>query len=120
MTNITDSFEKFAELQKKGLEPARHISGAAVEAFETLARKNYAFFGDVLEFAVEQAKLTATATDPKDLFEQQVAATKAFAEIVTERANEYVELGKGFQATAQDVISKDFIEPVQEAAKQAA
>ena len=117
MTAFNETFEKLAALQKEGLEPVRQFNGIAVEAFEQLARKNYAFFGDVLEFAVSQAKLTVDVTEPKAVFEQQVASTKEFAELVTKRATEYVELGKSFQETTGDLIDKDIVEPIKKAAK---
>lgn len=120
MTAFNETYEKLAELQKEGLEPVRQFNGVAVEAFEQFARKNYAFFGDVLEFAVSQSKLAVNVKEPKNLFEQQVASTKEFAELVTKRAAEYVELGKSFQETTSDLIDKDFVEPVKKAAKASA
>ncbi|NQV86185.1 MAG: phasin family protein, partial [Woeseiaceae bacterium] len=92
------------------------FQGIAVEAFEQIARKNYAFFGDVLEFAVAQTKMTIDVSEPKAMFDQQVASTKEFAELVTKRATEYVELGKSLQETTSDLIDKDFVEPVKKAA----
>jgi len=121
MNTFNETFEKLADMQKQGLEPVRQFSGMAVELFEQLARKNYAFYGDVLEFAVAQAKLPVDANEPKALFEQQVASTKAFAELVAERANEYVELGKSFQESAGNLVGQDFIQPAVKAkAKKAA
>lgn len=117
MTALNETFEKLAALQKEGLEPVRQFHGVAVEAFEQVARKNYAFFGDVLEFAVAQARLTVEVIEPKALFDQQMASTKEFAELVTRRATEYVELGKSFQETTSDLIDKDFVEPVKKAAE---
>jgi len=120
MTAFNETFEKLAALQKEGLEPVRQFHGIAVEAFEQVARKNYAFFGDVLEFAVSQAKLTVEITEPKALFDQQLLSAKEFAELVTKRATEYVELGKTFQESTTDLIDKDFVEPVKKAAEASA
>ena len=120
MTALNETFEKLAALQKEGLEPVRQFHGIAVEAFEQVARKNYAFFGDVLEFAVSQARLTVEVTEPKALFDRQLASTKEFAELVTRRATEYVELGKTFQESTTDLIDKDFVEPVKKAAEASA
>ncbi|MCW8846067.1 MAG: phasin family protein [Gammaproteobacteria bacterium] len=111
MNTFNETFEKLTEMQKQGLEPVRQFSSIAVDLFEQIARKNYAFYGDVLEFAVAQAKLPVGATEPKAIFEEQVASTKAFAELVAERANEYVELGKSFQESAGDLVDVDFIKP---------
>ncbi len=120
MTAFNETFEKLAALQKEGLEPVRQFHGIAVEAFEQVARKNYAFFGDVLEFAVSQARLTVEITEPKALFDKQLLSTKEFAELVTRRATEYVELGKTFQESTTDLIDKDFVAPVKKAAEASA
>ncbi|NIL94307.1 MAG: hypothetical protein GTO71_07670, partial [Woeseiaceae bacterium] len=71
-----------------------------VDTFEKLARKNYAVYGDVLDYAVSQARLPIEVTEPKELFERQAAAGKAFVELLTERANEYAELGKELKDTS--------------------
>ena len=110
MTNFTDNFEKLADLQKQGLEPVRQFAGIAVEAFEQIARKNYAFAGDVLEFAVAQARLPVDVTEPKAMFEKQMASTREFAELLGTRANEYVELGKSFQEKTAELMEKDLSE----------
>ena len=120
MTQFTDSFEKLTEMQQQGLEPMRNFAGVAVETFEQIARKNYAFAGDVLEFAVAQARLPVDVTEPKSLFEQQVASTKAFAELLGTRANEYVELGKAFQEKAAELIDTDVVKPAKKAARKKA
>lgn len=119
MTTFVDNFEKFADLQKQGLEPIRHFSAFAVDAFEKIARQNYAFAGDILEFAVSQAKLPVEVAEPKELFEAQVAANKAFAELLTDRANQYVELGKSLKDTSTTLFEKDVVEPARKAAEAA-
>jgi len=116
MINFTENFEKLVQLQQEALAPLRVFSGVAVDSAEKIARKNYAVCGDVLEYAIAQAKLPADVTEPKDLFERQAEATRQFAELLTQRANEYVELGKTFQASATEVINEDFIKPVKKAA----
>lgn len=109
MNPFADSFEKFADIQKQSFEPARKFTVAAVDAFESVARTNYAVIGDLLEYTVEQAKLP-TAVEPGEYFERQMAHTRAFAETMSKRANEYVELGKSLQATAEEVINTDLFE----------
>jgi len=117
MTNFTENFETFAELQKQGLEPVRHFTGVAVNTFEKIARTNYALYGDVLDFAVKQARLPVEVSEPKALFERQVATSKEFVELLSTRASEYVQLGQEFQETAATVIEKDFVEPVKKSAR---
>ncbi len=120
MTTFTDNVEKLTELQAKGFEPARKFGNIAVNAFEEIARQNYAVWGDILEFAVAQAKLPLDVTEPKALFERQVESSKAFAEVMTARAEEYVAIGKTIQDTTTQLVNADIIEPAKEAAKKAA
>jgi hypothetical protein len=119
MNTFVENFEKFAELQKQGLEPVRDFTVFAIDAFEKVARKNYAFFGDVLEYTVAQARLPVDASEPKEMFERQVASSKAFAELVTDRANEYVELGKELKDQSTSLFEEDIVEPAKKAAKAA-
>ncbi|MEM9533469.1 MAG: phasin family protein [Pseudomonadota bacterium] len=107
MSTFNENLEAFAEFQKQGFEPFRQFTNVAVESLETLARKNYAVAGDVLEFAVTQAKLPVEATEPKDLFEQHIAATREFAELLSSRASEYVELSKSFQEKASELVTTE-------------
>ena len=119
MTSFVENFEKFSDLQKQGLEPIRDFTVFAVDAFEKLARKNYALAGDVLEFGLAQAKLPVDIAEPKELFERQVATGKAFAELLTVRANEYVELGKELKDTSTALFENDIVEPAKQAANAA-
>ncbi len=119
MTTIFEGFEQFSDLSKQGLEPVKHFTGAYVDAFEKIARTNYAFAGDVVNFAVSQARLPLEVNEPKELFARQVEATKAFAELVTERANEYVALGNEFKDTTTTLINDDIVEPAKKAAEAA-
>ena len=87
--------EQFAEMQKKtleSLEPMQNMNAVAAEAFERIARKNYDLMGDLVDYAVAQVKTPANTTDVKEVYEQRVAETKAFAEKVNARAAEYVAL----------------------------
>ena len=119
MTTFAENIEKITDLQKQGLEPVRNFTEFAVDAFEKIARKNYAFCGDVLDFYVAQAKLPVGVAEPKELFERQVASAREFAELMTDRANEYVELGKALNETSTSLFEKDVVEPAKKAAKAA-
>ncbi|NNE59940.1 MAG: phasin family protein [Woeseia sp.] len=120
MTSFAENFEKISDLQKQGLEPFRNFTVFAVDAFEKVARQNYAFAGDLLEFAVAQAKLPVDVVEPKALFEAQIASNKAFAELLTDRTNQYVELGKSLKDTSATLFEKDIVEPAKQAAEAAA
>ena len=119
MTSFAENFEKIADLQKQGLEPVRNFTVFAVEAFEKIARQNYAFYGDVLEFTVAQAKLPVDVSEPKELIERQIASSKEFAELLTSRANQYVEIGKSIKDTSVSLFEKDIVEPAKKAAQAA-
>lgn len=87
--------EQFAEMQKKtmeNLEPVQNMNSVAAQAFERIARKNYDLMGDLVDYAVAQVKVPESDADMKDVYEQRVAETQAFAEKVNARAAEYVEL----------------------------
>ena len=119
MTSFTDNLERLADLQKLGLEPVRNFTEFTVDTFEKLARKNYAVYGDVLDYAVSQARLPIEVSEPKELFERQAAAGKAFVELLTERANEYVELGNELKDTSVSLFEEDVVKPAKEAAEAA-
>jgi Phasin protein len=119
MTTFAENFEKMAELQKQGFEPVRNFAEYYVEAFETVARKNYAVAGDILEFAVVQVKLPVNFAEPKEFFERQINSTREFAELMTNRVNEYVELGKELNEKTTALFEKDIVEPAKKAAKAA-
>ncbi len=91
----TEFNEQFAEMQKKtleGLEPMQNIGNVAAQAFERIARKNYDLMGDLVDYAVTQAKMPEGELDAQKVYDQRVAETKAFADKVNARAAEYVEL----------------------------
>ncbi len=91
----TEFNEQFAEMQKKtleGLEPMQNMGNVAAQAFERIARKNYDLMGDLVDYAVTQAKMPEGELDAQKVYDQRVAETKAFADKVNARAAEYVEL----------------------------
>ena len=117
MISFTENLEKLADMQKLGLEPVRNFSEFTVDTVEKLARKNYAIYGDILNYAISQARLSIDISEPKELFERQVAAGKEFAELLTQRANEYVDLGKELQGTSVSLFEEDVVKPAKEAAE---
>ena len=89
---MKDVNDQFVQFQKKTLESLEPMQKVAAEAFERIARKNYDLMGDMVEYAVTQVKAPINAQNPQETYEQCLAETKAFAEKVNTRANEYVEL----------------------------
>ena len=119
MPSIIDSFKNMSDMQTQGLEPIRNLSVFAVDAFEKMARQNYAFYGDVLEFVVAQAKLPINAAEPKELLESQIASGKEFVELLTNRTNQFVELGNSIKDTSAKLFEKDIVEPAKKAVQAA-
>lgn len=119
MTAFTKNFEKLTDLQELGVESARNLSAFTIEAFEKVTRQNYALAGDIVEFAVEQAKLPVDVTAPEELIERQVATAKSFAERLTDRARGYFELGKEFNDASAALFASDLVAPVKKQAKAA-
>ena len=117
MTTFAENFEKMTELQKQGLEPVRNFAVFAIDAFEQVARKHYDVAGDVLEFAIVQARLPVNVAEPKEFFERQMTSTREFVELLANRANEYVELGKMLNETSTALFEKDIVEPAKKAAQ---
>ena len=107
MNDFTENFDKIADYASQSLEPVRQFANTVVDAGEELARKNYALCGDMMEFAITQARLPLNVTDPKLLVERQVEATKAFADLMSERATEYADMGKAFQKAAAEAANID-------------
>ena len=120
MNDFTENFDKIADFASQGLEPVRQFANTVVDAGEELARKNYALCGDMMEFAISQARLPLNVTDPKELVERQVEATKTFAELMSERATEYADMGKAFQKAAAEAANVDFDEKVVKAPRKRA
>ena len=120
MNDFTENFDKIADFANQGLEPVRQFANTVVDAGEELARKNYALCGDMMEFALTQARLPLNVTDPKELVERQVEATKSFAELMNERATEYADMGKAFQKAAAEAANIDMDDKIVKAPRKRA
>lgn len=104
MTTQTDPMQAFIGFQKEALEPIRAANGMAADAFERLSRQNYAVLGDVLNFAVAQARLPTSVADYTDYLAKQMEHTRAFGEQLVRRSQEYVEITSAIQAKAQTAV----------------
>ncbi len=116
MTTLNEQISKVLDAQKEALEPFRAMGGMAAEAFERVARQNYAVLGDWLEFAVSQARLPGQAVDATDYFTRQVQSAQAFGEKLATRGQEYVAIASAVGAQAQTAASH----VVQQAVRRAA
>ena len=115
MNAFNDTFEKMTEFGAQGLGPVRQAANVAVDSFEKLARANYALAGEMMDFAVAQARLPLEVSEPKELVERQMAAGKAFAELVSQRMSDYVELGKELQDNLAQFVDVDAEKPAPKA-----
>lgn len=104
MSTPTETYANFLGLQKEALEPLRAANGMAADAFERLSRQTYAVLGDYVNFAVEQARLPAQATDYTQYVAKQMEHTRLFGDQLVRRSQEYLDLVTSLQAKAQGAI----------------
>ncbi len=104
--DFTEQFRQATDMQSKALEPMRLFGGLAVETAETVMRKNYSLMGDMVDYALKQAKLPLSGGSMSDVASAQVAEATAFTELLGARANEYAELGNEFGTKAKAVAEE--------------
>ena len=92
LETMNDQMKQFGDMQQRGLEPMRAFGSAAVEAFEQMTRKNYALVGDMIDFSLKQASLPLRGDSLNETLSAQVNESKAFAELMSQRSSEYMEL----------------------------
>ena len=118
---MKDFDEQYAALQKN-LEPVQEMNSVAMQAFERIARKNYELMGDLVEYAVAQVQIPQGKATAQEVYKQQSAEAKAFAEKVNTRAAEYMELASELGGMVSSVVDSDATsstkdkEPVKKAA----
>jgi len=115
MTNTTFDFSAFVDASKKAFAPAAKFNELALQGFERVARQQFAFAGDLLEFSLRQLQLTTSAKDFNDLTARQFELTTQFAEKATQRSQDLVKLSTEHQAE----LSKWFDQTVTETSKTA-
>ena len=116
---MKDFNEKYAAIQKN-LEPMQEMNSVAVRAFERIARKNYELMGDLVDFAVAQVQIPQGKATAQEVFEQQSAEAKAFAEKVNTRAAEYMELAGELGGMGPSVVGSEATLTPEEPAKKPA
>ena len=89
---VNEQMKQLADIQQRNLEPMRVFGGLAVEAFEHMARQNYAVMGDVIDFTVRQTGLPLKGESLDKTVSSQISESKAFAELMSQRATEYADL----------------------------
>jgi phasin family protein len=113
MTQPTFDFNAFLDASKKAMAPAVRFSELSLAGFERIARQQYAFAGEVLEFSLQQMQLASTARDFNDLTARQIELSTQFAERATQRSQDLIKLSSEHQAQ----LTKWFDQTVSESAK---
>ncbi len=113
MTNPTFDFNSFLDAGKKAFAPVVKFNELSVQSFERIARQQYAFAGEMLEFSLKQLQLTSTVRDINDLTARQIELSTQFAERATQRSQDLIKLSSEHQAQ----LSKWFDQTVTESAQ---
>jgi hypothetical protein len=113
MNNPTFDFNAFVDASKKALAPAVKLSELSLAGFERVARQQYAFAGEMLEFSLKQLQLASTARDFNDLTSRQIELSTQFAEKATQRSQDMIKFSSEHQAE----LTKWFDQTVSESAK---
>ena len=113
MNNTTFDFNAFMDAGKKAWAPAIKFNEFSLASFERIARQQYAFAGEMLEFSLQQLQLASTARDINDLTSRQMELSTQFAERATQRSQDLFKLSTEHQAQ----LTKWFDQTVSESAK---
>ena len=113
MNYQTFDFNAFVDAGKKAFAPAVKLNELSTAAFERVARQQYAFVGEMLEFSLKQLQLATSARDFNDLTARQIELSTQFAERATQRSQDLIKLSTEHQAE----LTKWFDQTVSESAK---
>ncbi len=113
MTNPTFDFNAFIDAGKKVFAPAVKFSELSMQGFERIARQQYAFAGEMLEFSLQQLQLASTTRDINVLTARQIELSTQFAERATQRSQDLIKLSSEHQAQ----LTKWFDQTVTESAQ---
>ena len=113
MTNPTFDFNTFLDASKKAFAPAAKFNELSLANFERIARQQFAFAGEVLEFSLKQMQLANNVRDFNDLTARQIELSTQFAERATQRSQDLIKLTSEHQAE----LTKWFDQTVSDSAK---
>ena len=97
---------KLTDMQSRVFEPMRMFGTVAVDAMDSMVRKNYAVMGDMVEYTLKQARLPVSGIEMNELASKSMAETTAFGELLGTRANEYAEIVNDFGARTKVVTEQ--------------
>ncbi len=98
MTQPTFDFSAFLDAGKKAMAPAVKFNELSLAGFERIARQQYAFVGEMLEFSLQQWQLASSARDINELTARQIELSTQFAERATQRSQDLFKLSTEHQA----------------------
>lgn len=117
MTHQTFDFNAFLDAGKKAFAPAVKFNELSFAGFERIARQQFAFAGEVLEFSLQQMQLATTVRDFNDLTSRQIELSTQFAERATQRSQDLFKLTTEHQAEMTKWFDRTVNETVSESAK---
>jgi phasin family protein len=115
MNQPTFDFSAFVDAGKKAFAPALKWNEIALQGFERIARQQYAFAGEMLEFSLKQLELAGHARDLNELASRQIELSTQFAERATQRSQDLIKLTSEHQAQ----LTKWFDQTISETTKSA-
>lgn len=107
MSNFDDQIKQFMQFDMNAFPQMREFYASSVEAFEKLAHHNQAVMGDMIDFAVQQARLPSEVNNPADLVTKQMDATLALNQKMTERFQTYLDIARDAQVHATGVVAAE-------------
>jgi phasin family protein len=113
MTQPTFDFNAFLDAGKKAMAPAVKFNELSLAGFERIARQQYAFVGEMLDFSLQQWQLASSARDINELTSRQIELSTQFAERATQRSQDLIKLSTEHQAQ----LTKWFDQTVSESAQ---
>ena len=113
MTKPTFDFNAFLDAGKKALAPVVKFNELSLAGFERIARQQYAFAGEMLEFSLQQLQLASTVRDLNDLTARQIELSTQFAERATQRSQDLIKLSTEHQAELTKWFDKTVTETAQ-------
>jgi hypothetical protein len=105
--DTNEQFDRIADLQRQALEPVRAFNGFAVETFEHFVRENFAVLGDVVDYAVDQAKAAGQAKDINDYVGHQIDQGRAFSEKMAGHLQQYISIAGQATRKATEVAREE-------------
>lgn len=120
MTNPQVDFNAFFDASRKAFAPAARFNELAARSFERVARQQYAFLGEMVEFAIKQAQLTSTTKDVSELAAKQIELTTALVEKATQHSQDFVKFATDSQAEVTRLFDQAAAEFAPVAAKKKA